>query len=139
MGNAVDQTWQSFDLICNLFSSLFYINVIDGNSYEGTKLSSVFINGHQNSLQTSCSMVEAQDPRLDTSKENRKYAAALMLRVPPHQSPSYNTWPCSLALKPGLIRFFFHLEQCFPLTDSSKRTEDIEQFQHTTMQCNRII
>ena len=25
----------------------------------------------------------------------------------------------SRALKPGLIRFFFHLEQYFPLTDSS--------------------
>jgi len=29
-------------------------------------------------------------------------------------------WLRSRALKPGLIRFFFHSEQCFPLTNSSK-------------------
>ena len=29
-------------------------------------------------------------------------------------------WPRSRALKPGLIRFFFHPEQCFPLTESSR-------------------
>ena len=29
-------------------------------------------------------------------------------------------WPRSRALKPGLIRFFFHPEQCFPLTNSSR-------------------
>ena len=32
----------------------------------------------------------------------------------PHQ------WPRSCALKPGLIRFFFHLEQYFSLTNSSR-------------------
>ena len=29
-------------------------------------------------------------------------------------------WPRSCALKPGLIRFFFHLKQCFSLTNSSR-------------------
>ena len=29
-------------------------------------------------------------------------------------------WPRSHALKPDLIRFFFHSEQCFPLTNSSR-------------------
>ena len=28
-------------------------------------------------------------------------------------------WPCSRALKPGLIRLFFYSEQCFSLTNSS--------------------
>ena len=36
-----------------------------------------------------------------------------------HQQKAF-LWPRSRALEPGLIRFFFYPEQCFPLTNSSR-------------------
>ena len=35
------------------------------------------------------------------------------------RSRAYKYWPRSRVLEPGLIRLFFHLKQCFSLTDSS--------------------